>query len=429
MKKIAFIITLFITIISQAQEYSFVPKDLKLISMNELMKKGPPSKLDLVYYEDGTKTTLKEVMPLIMQQKLSPKMYVDKKGDYKLLVVVGEKTKKQEYSFVPNNLKLISIEELIKKGRPTQLDLVYYENGTKTTLEKVMPLIMNNQLTPKMYVNEQGKYTLLVVVKNEPVNIEINYKNIPKHLKKLGYSFGNPESNVVIINTQGGPMATIMTKDFEGFFIEKGGVNPADVFVINVHQVQTLHPELFNKKEITHKESIKYNKKTTKILHDVIAFFKSQNKKVYVTGFSFGAFAGADLLAEYGNIADGYLFMVGRLNMTEKVWKTFSTGTEAVFKDDGAEVVILKKQDNIVENNMKRVASGFGHKRYVTLLKNTDLSNVIYITGKKDKAVGRLTNKEIDFLNSKKATVIIGEKGHETTISHLKEGLSLLLKK
>ncbi|CAM1347129.1 hypothetical protein [Tenacibaculum insulae] len=429
MKKITLIIALFITVMNQAQNYSFVPKNLKLISMDELMRKGPPSKLDLVYYEDGTKTTLKEVMPLIMQQKLMPKMFVDKNGNYKLLIAAGEKPQKQAYSFVPKNLKLISMDELVKKGRPSKLDLVYYEDGTKTTLEKAMPLIMQQKVTPKMFVDKNGNYKLLVLVKIKPVKVVINYKNIPKRLANLGYSFGNPESNTVIINTQGGPIADIETKSFEGFFVEIGKINPKDVFAINVHQVQTLHPEWFNKKEITHEQSIEFNKETTKILYDMVSYFKSQNKKVYVTGFSYGAFAGADLLAEYGDVADGYLFMVGRLDMTEKIWKTFSQGTEASFKEDGTEVIIHKKQNNILDNNLKRTASGFGHKRYTNLLKDTNLSNVIYITGKKDQAVGRLTKKEIDFLKLKNATVIIGEGGHETTETHLKKGLSLLFKK
>ena len=158
MKKITLIIALFITVMNQAQNYSFVPKNLKLISMDELMRKGPPSKLDLVYYEDGTKTTLKEVMPLIMQQKLMPKMFVDKNGNYKLLIAAGEKPQKQAYSFVPKNLKLISMDELVKKGRPSKLDLVYYEDGTKTTLEKAMPLIMQQKVTPKMFVDKNGNY-------------------------------------------------------------------------------------------------------------------------------------------------------------------------------------------------------------------------------------------------------------------------------
>ena len=360
MKKTLFIVSLFMIVIAQSQEYSFIPKELTMISVDELMKKRPPTELELVYYEDGTQTTLDEVIPMIMEQKLTPQMFVDKDGEYKALVVVKSKQ--------------------------------VIEGGT-------------------------------------PVEIKINYKNIPERLSHLGYSFGNPESDTVIVNTQGGPMANLLTKEFETFFVENGGINPENTFVINVHQVHTLHPSWFNENDITHEQSIEYNKETTKILYDIVTYFKSQNKKVYVTGFSFGAFAGVDLLAEYGNIADGYLLMVGRLDMTEKVWKSFSNGIGAMFKEDGTEVIVDKKGTSVVENNLKKIASGLGHKRYTTLLKNTDLSNLIYVSGKKDQAVGRLTKKELDFLTSKKVNVITLEGGHESMGKYLKDGLKLLLNK
>jgi hypothetical protein len=88
MKKITFIICcLFIITTNHAQNYSFVPKNLRLITEEELMKKDPALFKLLVYYEDGTKTTLKEVVSKIINKELSPHMFVDEEGVCKILVV------------------------------------------------------------------------------------------------------------------------------------------------------------------------------------------------------------------------------------------------------------------------------------------------------------------------------------------------------
>lgn len=343
----------------------------------------------------------------------------------------------QEYPFIPKGLKLITMEELMKKPPPMNLDLVYYEEGLKTTMEEVLPKIMSQKLTPKMYVDDNGNYKALVLVRNqttvEETETKIIYKGMPSELSNLGYSFGNPESQVVIVNTQGGPLPKLLTTQFKDFFVGMGKIDPVKVFVINVHQVQTLHPELFNKEEIPFDKIIEYNKESTKILNDIVLYFKSQNKTVYVTGFSIGAFACADLLAEYGNIADRYLLMVGRLDMTEKVWKAFSEGHYAEFKDDGMEVVIPRSNESepstVLEKNLSKIAAGFGHKRYTKLLENVDLSNVIYYYGKKDQNVGRLTQKEIEFLKSKKVNLVTKEGGHEILSVYLEEAFKILMKK
>ena len=69
-------------------------------------------------------------------------------------------------------------------------------------------------------------------------------------------------------------------------------------------------------------------------LEEIAFEFKDKKKKVYVVGISFGAFVVQDSLAEYGNIADGYLIMVGRLNIPKEVWSEFSKGNYVGFGYD-----------------------------------------------------------------------------------------------
>ncbi|MEM8928450.1 MAG: hypothetical protein AAGC45_09615 [Bacteroidota bacterium] len=336
-----------------------------------------------------------------------------------------------DFDFVPDDLVLLPMEALFQNPPPATMEQVYYNDGTKTTLGEVMPLIMQRKATPYMYVDADRNYKILVVKKVEEVEsepIQINYKNIPKNLKGLGYSFGNPESDTVIIHTQIGPMMRLLTEDFKGIFTNIGGIDVEKYYVINAHQEQTLHPEKYAEKEITFEEAKALDKRTSQILHELVTYFKAQNKTVYLAGLSFGAFAGIDFIAEYGNTADGYLFMVGRLDMTPEVWQSFSQGVEATFEEDATTVIVKSKAEDFKSININKIAAGFGHNRYTELVKEEDLSNLIYYYGKKDQSVGKLTDAEVQFLESKGAKVIGFDGGHNQTLDHLKEGLTLLLK-
>ncbi|MEM9078839.1 MAG: hypothetical protein AAGC43_17495 [Bacteroidota bacterium] len=335
-----------------------------------------------------------------------------------------------DFDFVPDDLILLPMEELFQNPPPATMEQVFYADGTKARLTEVMPLIMQRKATPYMYVDSDRNYKILVVKKVEEQSepIQINYENIPEDLKELGYSFGNPESDTVIIHTQIGPLMNLLTEDFESIFTNIGGVDVEKYFVVNIHQAQTLNPEKYLKEEISFEEAKALDKKTTQILHTLVTYFKGQNKTVYIAGLSFGAFAGIDFLAEHGNIADGYMFMVGRLDMTEDVWKSFSQGIEATFEEDATTVIVNSKAEEPRALNTNKIAAGFGYNRYTQLLKDIDLSNLIYYYGKKDQSVGKLTDAEIQFLESKGAKVVGFDGGHNQTLDHLNAALTTLLK-
>ncbi|MDD9985020.1 MAG: hypothetical protein OXQ31_01970 [Spirochaetaceae bacterium] len=63
-----------------------------------------------------------------------------------------------------------------------------------------------------------------------------------------------------------------------------------------------------------------------------------------------------------------------------------------------------------------RIAGATGHDRYTERLAETDLQKVIYVYGTLDDTVGRLTEDEVEFLESGGATVIpIPDGGHAST--------------
>lgn len=336
----------------------------------------------------------------------------------------------QGYTFISDSLRLLPMQELMKKEPPADFKPVYYEDGTQVAFKKVLPLIIERKLIPRMFVDENGEYKALVVkstLKNE--DIRIVYKDIPKSLEKHGYSFGNPDSDIVIINIDGGPENNLSTFGFEYSFSVLGGIDENNYFLINMRESQTLHPEETEKDEISWEQAKNYNEKTAKTLYELISYFKSQNKKVYVVGCSYGSFVGLKSIVDYKNIADGYLLMVGRLDMTQEVSNAYSKGLKAKFEEDAITPIIGKKSDNIYTVNMRKIASALSRdEKYTELLKDTDLSNVTYIYSEIDQSVGKLTEKEIAFLKSKNAEVVSVEIEHGKYFELvLKDGLEMLL--
>ncbi len=336
----------------------------------------------------------------------------------------------QEYTFIPDSFRLLPMQELVKKEPPADFEPVYYEDGTQVAFKEVLPLIMDQKLIPRMFVDENGEYKALVVkstLKNEDIKIVCD--DIPESLEKQGYSYGNPDSDTVIINIDGGPENDLRTYVFEFTFSVQGGIDENNYFLINMRESQTLYPEETEKEEISWEQAKNYNEKTVKTLYELISYFKSLNKKVYVVGGSYGSLVGLKSLVDYNNIADGYLLMCGRLDMTKEVSTAYSNGFEANFEEDATTPIIGEKSDNIYTVNMRKIAAAINRDvKYTELLKDTDLSNVTYIYSEIDQSVGKLTEKEIAFLKSKNAEVVSVKIEHGKYFKLiLKEGLEMLL--
>jgi hypothetical protein len=344
-------------------------------------------------------------------------------------ILISIVAQSQEYAFIPDSLKLLPIQELAKKQPPADFEPVYYEDGTKAVFKEVLPLIIEQKLRPLMFIDKAGNYEVLVVknlTKNEDIRIE--YKNLPESLTKSGYSFGNPDSDKVIIYLQGGPVNYLSTYGFESRMNISGGLDEKECFLINMRESQTLHSEETEKEEISWEQAKNYNEVTAKTLSNLINFFKSQNKKVYVVGGSYGSFVGLKSIVDYKNTADGYLLMVGRLDMTQEVSNAYSKGFEAKFDSDATTPIIGEKDESDYIVNMRKIASAISRdEKYTELLKDTDLSNVTYIYSEIDQNVGKLTESEIAFLKSKNATVKSVKVEHEKWSNHLKEGLEMML--
>lgn len=254
---------------------------------------------------------------------------------------------------------------------------------------------------------------------------------VPPELEGTFGSFGNPGADTVVIVTQGGPVTFLLGP--EVLIEEVGQLNPEQVQLVSVHQAQTLEPDRFIAADISFDDAKAADAASVAMLADVVAYFKDQGKTVHVVGFSFGAFMVQDLLATQGNIADGYLIKVGRVDMPDEVWTEFSEGRAVGFVD-GVEIIKFDIADAGMggetpeaDRNMARLAAGLGHKRYTELLADVDLSNVVYVYGDVDEQVGRLSEAEVAFLESRSATVIEYQGGHATPAEVTQDAISRLV--
>ncbi len=253
---------------------------------------------------------------------------------------------------------------------------------------------------------------------------------IPDSLAQTFEAIGNPNASSVIVVAQGGPMPELLLDEAEEIFSD---VDLDNTYLVLPHQAQTRDPSSFTDAEITFDQAKKYDTDTTTTLANVVAHYAESDKKVYVVGISFGAFVVQDLLSNQGNVADGYLIQVGRLDMPEAVWVPFSEGHFVGFTDgvtvesfdaDGAG---MGGDGDFTDANMARLAAGLGHKRYTELLAETDLSNVVYAYGLQDEQVGRLTDAELSFLADKGVKVLQTEEDHGGTIGEtITEGLTMI---
>ena len=226
---------------------------------------------------------------------------------------------------------------------------------------------------------------------------------------------GASDATTVVVLAQGGPLPYLApTHELTS---RLGALDLEQVFLVNVHQAQTIDPGAFAVGDITFEEAVATSSRSVAMLAAVVDHFQDQGKTVYVVGISFGAFVVHELLATQGNVAEGYLIVTGRLDMPDGIWTEFAEGRTAGFVD-GVEIVKYPDsggQDRAGASfyrNSSRLAAGLGHHRYSERLAHVDMANVVYVFAALDEQVGRLTDPELAFLVQRGAEVVEHDGGH-----------------
>lgn len=251
----------------------------------------------------------------------------------------------------------------------------------------------------------------------------VTTKEISQEIKELIFFKGNENASSVLISIPGGPSTefdtSLVNLIFENF-------TTTDLLTVNVHQVQTLDSTRVKGNDLTLEQAVGLNSESIEMLDKVISYFKEQDRTVYVFGLSFGSFIVQDLIAKKGvDTADKYLMMLGRLDMNDAIWQAASEGKEAEFENGVTPILFPDPLPVIKERNLLRISAGFARNRYTQLLNTIeDLSNLTYIYGATDNAVGSLTADEVQFLKSKNANILTGNGGHdEPFVGFFEQGL------
>lgn len=263
--------------------------------------------------------------------------------------------------------------------------------------------------------------TTISCSKSDDICLETNLcqNKITQEIKDLIYFKGEEDAQIVFLNVQGGPSTTLSTNEVDIFF--GGAFNTTNILMANVKQKQMVTPSILEGSDITLEQAVNFNTESVEILYKVIKYFKDQGRTVYVLGVSYGAFITQDLIVKKGiHTADKYLIVSGRLDMNTIMWQGLAEGKEAFFQDGNTPMIDPVPHTDVIERNGLRLQAGFGKNRYTQLLTSiNDLSNLTYVYGTLDEAVGSLTNDEVTFLESKNASIMSGPFNHTDTYNLL----------
>ncbi len=219
---------------------------------------------------------------------------------------------------------------------------------------------------------------------------------------------GNKESDTVWIYEQGGPGITFPDDNLK--FLP----NNHKYHHIHAHQAQDYNTTLYTY-NITKEDAIIETNTSIEILKRIVHYFKSRGKMVVVIGNSYGSWIVLRYLSQYGSeTADKFVIMAGRLDMDYAFYSGFLQYKGMHFPDyitavvGGQQPRAGHKGDRLEMLLIGVICSD----RNTEQLKDVDLTNMLIAYSKDDPLVGRLKEHELQFLTSKKATIIHADGGH-----------------
>lgn len=158
---------------------------------------------------------------------------------------------------------------------------------------------------------------------------------------------------------------------------------------------------------------------SAEMVYKTIAFFKNRNKKVYVFCVSHGSQIGLEILRRYPPIYDKLALTMIRLDMDNEAINLSNDGEMPYFDENQKltsryllpSFLRFPRLTNRV-NNMTMLMK-VGKNKYTELLRDKDLSNVVFVYGKYDDKVGRPKSYELDFLRNKGVAILELDCGHD----------------
>ncbi|NAS30710.1 alpha/beta fold hydrolase [Flavobacteriaceae bacterium R38] len=233
---------------------------------------------------------------------------------------------------------------------------------------------------------------------------------IPNDTLKLFKSIGDFNNKTAFVYVQGGPDLELNIHDKDALHLLPNADKLLKIYPL---QAAMLNPELVvSIPNLTTAQSDFENIQSAEILHRTISYLKSKNKTVYLIGHSYGASIIMEYLYKYDSPAEKIVLMGKDFDEDMRSYKGLKSGfyirwhngTEPVlrpFFGDLPETFTKENNLNAVVDNLTMLVKTHSAKRFTQLLNNKDLSNLIFVHARYDEANGRVSDKELQFLNSK----------------------------
>ena len=253
--------------------------------------------------------------------------------------------------------------------------------------------------------------TLAIYSSKAQNNIDLN--TLPPVVDLIA-QISNPSADTVILCSNGGPDTALDTYYFDYYH------SISTFSTVYVKQYQQYKPSIMGQSTLSLADAIICNDTAVAIMRKVVNHFNNLGKIVVITGHSFGAFLIPEYLDDYGNTdIHRVIPMAGRLNMNDDIWNGFATGYFGEFLNDGITTTIPSTQAPSSYWAGMKLMAGFGYNRHIDSLSSLNLTNLMYLYGESDQAVGRLLPNEVTFLQNANATVVaVPNGGHGSMFSN-----------
>lgn len=257
---------------------------------------------------------------------------------------------------------------------------------------------------------------------------------LPNDTTQLFEYDGYIQSDPVYIFVQGGPNWELWNKKQSPLLLMPYSGSALKVYP---YQSQIINPTILSANPVLTETQAQQEVKTSaEMLFKTISYFKSRDRKVYVLCVSHGSQIGLELLRNWPNIADKIVLAVMRLDIEQEALEMVRSGKMPYYENG------KKLTSTYLLPGFMRISSSLNRKllnmsmlfrvcsnRYTELLKDKDLSNVIYVYGKHDEKIGYPTQIELDFLNRKGVSMMEFEGGHSDlgTVQYMTQISELML--
>lgn len=243
--------------------------------------------------------------------------------------------------------------------------------------------------------------------------VRVNLEDLPE-VESLYNLSGQTNADTVVVFAQGGPANSLKTS----MYCEQQPHLMKNFAFAMVHQAQSFNDKILEDSQIQATGCDALNAQSAGMFYKVANHLRNCGKRVIAMSHSFGSFILQQALVNYDNFVHRIIITHGRLDIPEWQWLGLKQGFGAGYDfNTGEKSVGTVQAPSEFQARFKLMGSAM-EPRYTNLLKDIRLDNLAYIYSPNDPALSGLEVREVNFLKSKDAKIIVApEKNHTAAIT------------